>query len=78
VTSSVFELLRNARDADWQIRTDRLLFKRYERETFSGGVNLSAQARNREIDSKYYTNGRERTIWVSPRLLARIKGTRIT
>lgn len=57
--------------AGYEVRTDRLLYPRYERERFSGGVNLSAQARNREIDAKVYElrlDGRKILI-LSPRAL---------
>lgn len=64
--------------AGWDVRTDRVLFRRYERERFSGGVNLSAQARNREIDSKFYVFRPEQKLIVSPRTLKHLLGLRVT
>jgi len=57
----------------WDVRTDRMLYARYERERFSGGVNLSAQARNREIDAKVYVFRPAKMLIVSPRTLDRMR-----
>jgi len=62
----------------WNVRTDRVLFRRYERERFSGGVNLSAQTRNREVDRKFYVFKVEQTLVVSPRTLTYLKGLKVT
>lgn len=64
-------------DPNWQVRTDRVLYRRYERERFSGGVNLSAQARNREIDSRYYVIKPLQTLVVSPRTLKHLLGLEV-
>lgn len=63
---------------NWQVRTDRVLYRRYERERFSGGVNLSAQARNRDIDGKVYVFKPLQTLIVSPRTLMHLEGLRVT
>ncbi len=64
--------------ANWDVRTSSVLFSRYERETFSGGVNLSAQARNREIDRKVYVDEVKQVLVVSPRTLKHMKGLKFT
>ena len=63
-----------------EVRTDRYLYPPYERERFSGGVNLSAQARNAAIDAKAYSLNYPagRVLVVSPRALAFLRKLNVT